>query len=163
REARAAVPEQMQAVDQMTGRELLQALDEELARLPARYREPLVLCYLEGLTRDQAAARLGVPAATLRSQVERGRLKLGDALARRVKAGGRPGAPRGGPRRRPLAPGAPPPGGGAPAAPGASDPGRGDGETLRRRGRSGAGGDRVRNRETSAARRAVGARGRVLG
>jgi hypothetical protein len=29
-------------------------------RLSAIYREPLVLCYLEGLTRDEAAARLGV-------------------------------------------------------------------------------------------------------
>src|SRR5262249_48019707 len=43
----------------------------------------LVLCYLEGLTRDEAASRLGVPIATLKSQLERGRKKLGDALTRR--------------------------------------------------------------------------------
>jgi RNA polymerase sigma factor (sigma-70 family) len=70
-------------LDQMTGREAFTVLDEELDRLPARYREPLVLCYLEGLTRDEAAARLGVPVATLKSQLERGRKKLCDALTRR--------------------------------------------------------------------------------
>src|SRR5205823_5637960 len=64
-------------------RELLAVLDEELDKLPARYREPLVLCYLESLTRDQAARRLGVPAATLKAQLERGRKRLGDALTRR--------------------------------------------------------------------------------
>jgi hypothetical protein len=67
----------------MTGREAFAALDEELARLPAIYREPLVLCYLQGLTRDEAAARLGVPVATLKSQLDRGRKKLGDALTQR--------------------------------------------------------------------------------
>jgi RNA polymerase sigma factor (sigma-70 family) len=80
REARAAVPEVVQAVDGMSGRELLAALDEELGRLPPRYREPLVLCYLEGLTRDEAAVRLGVPAGTVKIQLERGRKRLGAAL-----------------------------------------------------------------------------------
>ena len=80
REARAAVPEVVQAVDGMSGRELLAALDEELGRLPPRYREPLVLCYLEGLTRDEAAVRLGVPAGTIKIQLERGRKRLGAAL-----------------------------------------------------------------------------------
>jgi RNA polymerase sigma factor (sigma-70 family) len=83
RERRASTPATVQPVDRMTGRELLDILDEELDRLPPRYREPLVLCYLEGLTRDEAAARLGVPAATLKSRLERGRKQLGDALTRR--------------------------------------------------------------------------------
>jgi RNA polymerase sigma factor (sigma-70 family) len=83
REARAAVPEAVQPVDRMTGRELLAALDEELEKLPPRYREPLVLCYLEGLTRDEAAARLGAPAGTLKTRLERGRKRLGDALTKR--------------------------------------------------------------------------------
>jgi RNA polymerase sigma factor (sigma-70 family) len=65
REGRAAVPEAREPVDQVSGRELLQALDEELGRLRPRYREPLVLCYLEGLTREEAAARLSVPPSTL--------------------------------------------------------------------------------------------------
>jgi RNA polymerase sigma factor (sigma-70 family) len=80
REARAAVPEAVQAVDGMSGRELLAALDEELDRLAPRYREPLVLCYLEGLTRDEAAVRLGVPAGTIKIRLERGRKRLGAAL-----------------------------------------------------------------------------------
>jgi RNA polymerase sigma factor (sigma-70 family) len=83
REKSAAVPEAVQPVDRVTVGELLTALDEELARLPPRYREPLVLCYLEGLTRDEAAARLGVPAATLKSQLDRGRKRLNGALTRR--------------------------------------------------------------------------------
>jgi RNA polymerase sigma factor (sigma-70 family) len=83
REAQAATPEMMSPVDSMSGRELLTALDEELEKLPPRYREPLVLCHLEGLTRDEAASRLGVPIATLKGQLERGRKRLAEALTKR--------------------------------------------------------------------------------
>jgi RNA polymerase sigma factor (sigma-70 family) len=83
RESRAAVPELVSPMDSMTGRELAAALDEELGRLSPRYRDPLVLCYLEGLTQDEAAARLGVPTETLKSQLKRGRKKLADALSAR--------------------------------------------------------------------------------
>ena len=83
REGAAAVPEAVLAVDTMSGRELLAALDEELEQLPPRYREPLVLCYLEGLTRDEVATRLGVAVPALNKQLERGRKKLADALAAR--------------------------------------------------------------------------------
>jgi RNA polymerase sigma factor (sigma-70 family) len=83
REAQAAVPEAVAAVDRMTGRELLAVLDEELARLPARYREPLVLVYLEGLTHDQAARQLGLPSGTVKTRVARGRCRLHAALTRR--------------------------------------------------------------------------------
>jgi RNA polymerase sigma factor (sigma-70 family) len=83
RERAAAVPESVAPTDLMTCQELLAVLDEELDRLPPRYREPLVVCYLEGLTRDEAATLLGVPQATLKSQLERGRKKLADALTAR--------------------------------------------------------------------------------
>src|SRR5262249_34192111 len=63
--------------------ELVSALDEELARLPGRYRGPLVLCCLEGLARDEAARRLGVPLGTLRLQLERARERLRGALGKR--------------------------------------------------------------------------------
>jgi DNA-directed RNA polymerase specialized sigma24 family protein len=38
-------------------RELLDVLDEELARLPERYHAPLLLCFPSGCTRDEAACR----------------------------------------------------------------------------------------------------------
>jgi RNA polymerase sigma factor (sigma-70 family) len=83
RERRAARPEGVPGLEQMSAREAFGMLDEELDRLPAIYREPLVLCYLEGLTHDEAATRVGVPLATLKSQLARGRKKLGDALTKR--------------------------------------------------------------------------------
>src|SRR5437879_5139992 len=82
REAAAAVSGSVEPVDRMTGRELLAALDEELGRLPDLYREPLVLCYLEGLTLEEAAARLGVPTATLKTRVARARKQLHEALTK---------------------------------------------------------------------------------
>ncbi|MGC8640475.1 MAG: RNA polymerase sigma factor, partial [Isosphaeraceae bacterium] len=63
--------------------EIPPALDQELNRLPARYRSPLVLCYLKGLTHDQAAKALGCPVGTVRSRLARGRELLRDRLTRR--------------------------------------------------------------------------------
>src|SRR5262245_57134076 len=80
REGKAAVPEAVAPLDDMTGRELLVVLDEELERLPAIYREPLVLHYLEGLSREGTATRLGVPASTVKIRLERGRKRLEAAL-----------------------------------------------------------------------------------
>jgi RNA polymerase sigma factor (sigma-70 family) len=68
---------------EITGRELLPVIDQELTRLPKKYRAPLVLCYLEGHTRDEAAQRLGCPLGTLKSRLERGRELLRTSLARR--------------------------------------------------------------------------------
>jgi hypothetical protein len=64
-------------------RDLRQLLDDELARLPERLRAPLVLCYLEGHTRDEAAQQLGWSLATLKRRLERGRAILHDRLTRR--------------------------------------------------------------------------------
>ena len=81
-EARAArAPDE--SPDDLTWRELSAILHEELERLPDRYRGPLVLCYLEGLTQDQAAEHLGLAKGTLRGRLERARLLLRDRLARR--------------------------------------------------------------------------------
>jgi RNA polymerase sigma factor (sigma-70 family) len=58
-------------------------LHEELGRLPEKYREPIVLCHLEGLTQDQVARRLGWPIGTVQSRLARGRDRLRDRLVRR--------------------------------------------------------------------------------
>ncbi len=58
-------------------------LDQELNRLPEKYRAPLVLCYLRGRTHDQAAAELRCPVGTVRSRMARGRDLLRDRLTRR--------------------------------------------------------------------------------
>jgi RNA polymerase sigma factor (sigma-70 family) len=58
-------------------------LDEELARLPERWRLPLVLCYLEGRTQDEAAAQLAWPKNTFRRRLDEARAALANRLARR--------------------------------------------------------------------------------
>jgi len=63
--------------------ELRAAVDEELERLPKRYREPLLLCELEGGSRREVARRLGLAEGTLSSRLSRGRSLLRDRLTRR--------------------------------------------------------------------------------
>jgi RNA polymerase sigma factor (sigma-70 family) len=63
--------------------ELRLALDEEVRRLPEKFRDPIVLCYLDGLTHDEAASRLRCPVGTIRSRLSTGRAKLRDRLTRR--------------------------------------------------------------------------------
>jgi RNA polymerase sigma factor (sigma-70 family) len=58
-------------------------LDEELARLPEKYRAPLVLCCLEGQTRDEAARQLSCSAKLIKSRLEAARERLRDRLIRR--------------------------------------------------------------------------------
>jgi RNA polymerase sigma factor (sigma-70 family) len=61
-------------------------LHEEIARLPRRYREPIVLCYLEGLSTEEAALRIGCPPGTIFSRLSRARDRLRDRLVRRGMA-----------------------------------------------------------------------------
>jgi RNA polymerase sigma factor (sigma-70 family) len=61
-------------VDAVVG--IRQVLDEELARLPRAYRAPLVLCYLEGKSRDEAARELGWTVGRVKGGLERGRALL---------------------------------------------------------------------------------------
>ena len=66
----------------------LAILHDELARLPDRYRLPLLLCGLEGLTHPAAAARLGWPVGTVAGRLSRAKALLRDRLSRRgVSAG----------------------------------------------------------------------------
>jgi RNA polymerase sigma factor (sigma-70 family) len=70
-------------VDEMTWLELRAVLDEELSELPDKYRAPIVLCYLEGQTQNEAARQLGCPRTSLSSRLDRGRALLHERLVRR--------------------------------------------------------------------------------
>src|SRR5262249_35745708 len=54
-----------------------------LNRLPEKYRAPLVLCYLEGKSTEDAALQLGCPRGTVLSRLSRGRERLQSRLSRR--------------------------------------------------------------------------------
>ena len=55
--------------------EPMHEVQEEVDRLPERYRAPVVLCYLEGLTHEEAAIRLRLPASTVRVRLMRVRVR----------------------------------------------------------------------------------------
>ena len=74
-------------------------LSEEIARLPETYRAPVVLCYLEAMSYQAAAASLGVTEDTVRGRLARARERLRKSLARRgvevpaIVAAARPAIP----------------------------------------------------------------------
>jgi RNA polymerase sigma factor (sigma-70 family) len=83
REAKAArSPMDESSSDELSWGELRAFLHAELAALPELLRAPLVLCYLEGLTQEEAARRLGWTAATVKGRLQRGRDKLRRRLER---------------------------------------------------------------------------------
>jgi RNA polymerase sigma factor (sigma-70 family) len=63
--------------------EMLQLLDQELDRLPEKYRVPVVLCELEGRSRKEAAEQLGIPDGTLSSRLAQAKQRLAERLSRR--------------------------------------------------------------------------------
>ncbi len=63
--------------------DVLPILDAEIGRLPAKHREVLVLCLLQGATTDEASTRLGCPAGTVKSRLARGRESLRARLVAR--------------------------------------------------------------------------------
>ena len=80
------------------------AIDQALATLPSRFRAPMVLCYLEGLTHPEAADRLNIPVGTVRSRLAwaRGRMKT------KLAAASSPRPPPCSPRPSPTRPSRPP-------------------------------------------------------
>lgn len=78
----------VEAVDDAAGdeddlAELGPIVQEEVRRLPERYRAVVALCYWQGLTQEVAAAQLGCPLGTVRSRLARARKLLHRRLARR--------------------------------------------------------------------------------
>jgi RNA polymerase sigma-70 factor (ECF subfamily) len=78
----AACPLGVEESDPAETLELAAIIHEELGRLPEVFRAPLILCYLEGLTQEQAAARLRAPLGTIQSRLARGRARIKVRLVR---------------------------------------------------------------------------------
>ena len=69
--------------DEAARRDLEPILDEEIQRLPPKYRLPIILCYLQGKTNEEAARELGCPKGTILSRLARARDRLRIRLTRR--------------------------------------------------------------------------------
>jgi RNA polymerase sigma factor (sigma-70 family) len=59
-------------------------LHEEIHRLPEKYRQPIILCYMQGQTQEEAAQALGWPLGTVQIRLHRGRERLRTRLSRRT-------------------------------------------------------------------------------
>lgn len=82
-ERRGAARTDEESLPDEESRELLAVLHEEIARLPDKYRVPVVLCHLEGMSRQGASAQLRCPENTLGVRLMRARERLRAGLARR--------------------------------------------------------------------------------
>jgi RNA polymerase sigma factor (sigma-70 family) len=83
RETRALPMPAEQPMDSAAWQELRPLLDEEINRLPEKYRAPLVLCYLQGKTNEQAAHELGWPTGSMSRRLAHGRELLRKRLVGR--------------------------------------------------------------------------------
>jgi RNA polymerase sigma factor (sigma-70 family) len=86
REKQAAYMPEPAAPEENRGPDWERLLDQELGRLPEKYRLPLILCHLEGRTRQEAARLLGWPEGTVAGRLARARA----LLARRMTQDRRP-------------------------------------------------------------------------
>ena len=86
-EAERAVPQREDSrndpLAEISGRDLLRVIDEELAKLSDEHRLPVLLCCVQGLSREEAAGQLGWSDGVLKGRLERGRQRLAERLAAR--------------------------------------------------------------------------------
>jgi RNA polymerase sigma factor (sigma-70 family) len=80
-EREAPLPEMETADDSTSDWELSSALHDEVNRLPAKYRAPVVLCYFEGQSNEEAARTIGCPTGTVQSRLAWARQRLRHRLA----------------------------------------------------------------------------------
>ncbi len=83
RSARDRAGHPVDAADALALDELRWALQVEVDRLPDRYRRPVILCWLEGLSQAEASARLGWSEGSVRGRLARARARLRSGLVRR--------------------------------------------------------------------------------
>jgi RNA polymerase sigma factor (sigma-70 family) len=72
-----------EAVPDLLWQELHSVLNDEVSRLPEKYRAPVALCYLEGMTYEEAGRQLRCPKGTVAIRLARARERLRANLIRR--------------------------------------------------------------------------------
>ncbi|WP_020471039.1 sigma-70 family RNA polymerase sigma factor [Zavarzinella formosa] len=88
RDRKAPLPAELDSgqrdpLDEISGRDLLRAIEEELAALPEDYRSVILLCGIDGFSIDETASRLGSTNGSIRGLLQRGRELLKQRLVRR--------------------------------------------------------------------------------
>ena len=83
KEGQAVRPTAEEVIPDVVWTDLRPVLDEEVSRLPDRFRIPFVLCYLQGRTNEEAAQALGCPKGTVLSRLATARERLCSRLSRR--------------------------------------------------------------------------------
>jgi RNA polymerase sigma factor (sigma-70 family) len=79
----ACVPSEESSSTSRSTSDVLLALEEEVERLPERYRAPLLLCYWQGMTQAEAARCLACSEGSVKARLERGRKRLAKRLTQR--------------------------------------------------------------------------------
>jgi RNA polymerase sigma factor (sigma-70 family) len=70
--SRRPTPEASHGPAEIEKQEVLEALKEELQRLPEKYRVPLLLCYFDGRTHAEAARTIGLPRGSMAKRIAEG-------------------------------------------------------------------------------------------
>jgi RNA polymerase sigma factor (sigma-70 family) len=83
RERLGVAVESIGAPADATAPEIRRILDDEIDRLPHKYRAPIIMCYLEGRTHEEAARLLGWPIGSVKGRLARARSLLESRLSRR--------------------------------------------------------------------------------